>query len=145
MVHDRQKMLAQVLTYAGTLPFLCAAAAVRFMPEFGDEIVRVMMAYGAIILSFLAGIHWAAYLFYAQDCPRNLFITSNVVALLAWAGLLVPAQPLVVLLYVLCFLYVLILDYKLWVRQVYPTWFYVLRRNATAIVLIALCLLVGVV
>ncbi len=98
----------------------------------------IAKTYAAIIISFLCGIHWAAHLFFAEKCPRNLLLTSNAVALLAWSSLLIPNQQIATLLQVLCFVYLLILDLKLRAAGILPKWFYALRRNATAIVVSSL-------
>lgn len=135
---------AKLLTYAGTLPLVIAAVervVGRLEPS---DVVWVASTYSAIIIAFLAGIHWACYLFFADRCPRNLLLTSNGVALLAWLSLLVPQyQPWQLLLQTLCFLYLLTLDYKLAFAGILPPWFYRLRRNATVIVVLALCTLMS--
>jgi hypothetical protein len=143
MTRTSQHRLAQWLTYAGTLPLLIAVVEMivgRIPP---DTIVWAAGTYSAIILSFLAGIHWACYLFFAQNCPRNLLVTSNAVALLAWLSLLAHQQPWSLLLQIFCFLYLLILDYKLLQAAILPAWFYALRRNATVIVVSSLCIIMS--
>ena len=80
---------AQLLTYAGTLPLIIAAVELvvgRLQP---GDILWMASTYSAIIISLLAGIHWACYLFFSERCPRNLLLTSNALALLAWFSLLV--------------------------------------------------------
>jgi SAM-dependent methyltransferase len=94
--------------------------------------------YSAIIIAFLAGIHWACFLFFANTCPRPLLLTSNLVALLAWLGLLAPQAPWSMLLHILCFLYLLVLDHRLQQAGILPAWFYRLRCRATSIVVLSL-------
>lgn len=135
---------AQLLTYAGTLPLIIAAVELVVGRLPSSDVVWMASTYSAIIISFLAGIHWAYHLFFSDRCPRNLLLTSNTVALLAWVSLLVPQhQPWQILLQILCFLYLLILDYKLSLAGILPPWFYSLRRNATVIVVLALCTLMS--
>ena len=143
MIGISNHRLAQLLTYAGTLPLVIAAveAVAGRLPL--SDVVWVASTYSAIIISFLAGIHWACYLFFAERCPRNLLITSNVVALLAWTSLLAQHEPWPLFLQILCFLYVLILDYKLREVALLPSWFYTLRRNATAIVVLSLSIIIS--
>ena len=105
--------------------------------------MRFALTYGAIILSFLAGIHWAIYLFFADHCPRNLLLTSNSIALIGWASLGVDLFPVALGLQAICFLYLLILDLKLHRAGLLPTWFFHLRRNATAIVVVCLMIVAG--
>ncbi len=133
-------MLARILTYAGTLPLIACTISVYF-PETSIDSILIATTYSAIIISFLCGIHWAVYLFFSDKCPRNLLVTSNLVALLAWASLLMPDRLLAIVLQALCFLYLLTLDLKLRDAGVLPIWFYALRRNATIIVVLSLALL----
>jgi hypothetical protein len=129
--------LAKILTYSGTLP-LVACVFLTYMPVAGIDSNLIAKTYAAIIISFLCGIHWAVHLFFAEKCPRNLLLTSNVVALLAWSSLLIPNQQIAKLLQVLCFIYLLTLDLKLRSAGILPEWFYGLRRNATVIVVLSL-------
>jgi hypothetical protein len=108
MTYPLNTRTAQWLTYAGTLPLVIAA---------------VEAVAGRVMLS---DVLWLAGTY------------SNAVALLAWLGLLVHPQPWAVLLHILCFLYILILDYKLHKVALLPPWFYTLRRNATVIVVLSL-------
>lgn len=143
MTRTPNHRMAQWLTYAGTLPLVIAAVEMVAGRIPSDDAAWIASTYSAIILSFLAGIHWACYLFFAQACPRNLLITSNAVALLAWLSLLAQHQPWSVLLQIFCFLYMLALDYKLQHAAILPQWFYVLRRNATIIVVLLLCIILS--
>ena len=143
MTRPLNHRMAQWLTYAGTLPLLIAAAEMVAARLPTGDIVLVASTYSTIIISFLAGIHWACYLFFAQRCPRNLLITSNAVALLAWFSLLAQQQPWSLLLQVFCFLYLLVLDYKMQQAAILPQWFYALRRNATAIVVLSLSIIMS--
>jgi hypothetical protein len=132
-----QITLAKILTYSGTLPLIASAICIYFLVN-GIDSTNFARTYSAIIISFLCGIHWAVSLFFADKCPRNLMITSNVVALLAWASLLATHQPVAITLQALCFLYLLTLDFKLRDAMILPEWFYNLRRNATIIVVLCL-------
>ena len=130
--------LAKILTYSGTLPLIaCLVISVWPMPGFDRSLAA--QTYSAIIISFLCGIHWAAFLFFPEKCPRYYLVCSNAVALLAWGTMLIPYQGIARFLPPLCFLFLFALDSKLWEQGIMPEWFYILRRNATAIVV--LCLL----
>ncbi|MFN5351985.1 MAG: DUF3429 domain-containing protein [Alphaproteobacteria bacterium] len=134
--------LANILTYSGTLPLIVSIYLGYFpSPEFNSSLIA--KTYSAIIVSFLCGIHWAIYLFFADKCPNNLLITSNVIALLAWASLAVTFPKITILLHSFCFIYLLTLDLKLRDADILPIWFYDLRRNATIIVLLCFSILVG--
>ncbi len=132
--------LAQGLVYAGSLPFLACALLAWTGPIAGLsslDPVAVAIGYGAVIASFIAGIHWAVQLFAGERCGDNLLIASNVVALLAWGALLIGGVWGLALLMV-CFATLFALDRRLHRRGIWPTWFLRLRRNITAIVTCAL-------
>lgn len=137
-----QQRLAKFLTYGGTLPLVGCALALHFYPSLFDARFFAI-GYAAVIIGFLSGIHWAIYLFFAEKCPRNLLLTSNATALLSWLSLLGPVSLFSLLLQMLCLLYLLTLDLKLTCAGVLPEWFYILRRNATMIVVLALAALMG--
>jgi len=135
-----QQTLAKILTYSGTLPLVICTLASHFYPTlFHARFFAV--CYGAVIISFLSGVHWASYLFFAEKCPRNLLLTSNATALIAWLSLLIYPSMITYLLQALCFLYLLTLDLKLKNCGILPQWFYSLRRSATIIVVLAISLL----
>jgi len=136
----RNILLAQILTYSGTLPLVfCAGAAACGIQ--GINPGWLALTYGAIIISFLSGIHWAVYMFFSDRCPCNLLLTSNITALLALLTLLLEKGRIAYILQSLCFLYLLTLDLKLYNAAILPHWFYSLRRNATAIVILSLSIL----
>lgn len=138
-----KKNLAKILTYSGILPFIACAVYVFFadnIPFFQISVMDVLLAYGAIIASFIAGIHWGIYLF--KDAPLNLFIHSNVIALLAWVSLLFP--PLISAgILIMCFGYLLAIDRSIFKAGIYEDWFYQLRLHASCAVIISLMLAIG--
>jgi hypothetical protein len=136
----RHIFMTQALTYAGTFP-LIIAVFVAYAKIPGMDPLFMVRSYAAVVIAFLSGIHWAAFLFFSSKCPRNLLITSNATALFCWASLLFPDQKLSLALQSLCFLYLLVLDFKLKQAKVLPVWFYALRHNATAIVIMCLMML----
>ena len=142
MMNNTNRLLANSLTYSGTLPLIAAAACVCFAMRYFDSAL-IAITYSAMIISFLCGIHWAVYLFFAEKCPRNLLMTSNGVALLAWSSLLITHQSITIALQAVCFLYLLTLDLKLRDVGILPQWFYGLRRNATMIVVLCLAVIAG--
>ena len=132
----KKALLAQCLTYAGVLPFLGAAIMPAVKSNFlGLNYDSVILTYGAVIASFVAGIHWGIYLF--KDAPLNLFILSNVVALLAWCAVMV-AHPANTVILLICFLYLIVIDRQLWKAGVIEKWYLRTRLIATTLVLFAL-------
>jgi hypothetical protein len=137
MMGQKQIKLAKILTYSGTLPFIIAILILQFS-EPNLNIKNAAIAYGAIIISFLSGIHWAAYLFFPDKCSINLLISSNILALIAWLSVIINCQPKNIILQILCFLSLLALDLNLRKASILPPWFFKLRCNATMIVVLCL-------
>lgn len=140
-----QQNIAQILTYCGTIPLVASALGLMLGVVVLEQVTPIAMGYGAIIIAFLSGIHWAVYVFFAERCPTNLLITSNIAALLAWASLFIPLVLGGIMLQILCFHYLLRLDNKLQQIAILPLWFYRLRRNATVIVIVSLSIIAGFV
>jgi hypothetical protein len=144
--------VANTLTYSGTLPLIGSVILLYFptmiapaLPMAGLDGAVIASTYSAVIISFLCGIHWAAYLFFADRSPRNLLIISNIVALLAWVSLLLANQLAAALLQAACFVFLLGLDVRLRDAGIYTERFFRLRRNATLIVVICLLLIAAAV
>lgn len=129
----KKERLAQVLTYAGTLPFFGAAIIPIIQPDFSDlNYNNVILTYGAVIVSFIAGIHWGAYLF--KEIRVNLFIHSNIIALLAWIAVVTSASWSGWIL-ILCFSNLLFIDIKLYNTGTIEPWYFRLRTTASLIVI----------
>lgn len=82
--------VANLLAYSGTLPLVGSVILLYLpmmipatLPVVGLDSALVASTLSAVIVSFLCGIYWAAYLFFKDKCPRFLLIISKVVALLA--------------------------------------------------------------
>lgn len=132
----QKETLAKILTYFGTLPFLGFMSIKLFNPEFlGFDYHQIILMYGAVIASFIAGTHWSIYLL--KDAPQNLFIHSNIVALLAWGAALFSGVW-AFSIFILCFCYLLLIDKHLANQKIIEDWYMRLRLNATIIVITAL-------
>lgn len=130
--------LANILTFSGAVPFIvCALLTITSidLPYIDVTVSDVMIGYGAVIASFIAGIHWGLYLF--KSSPINLFVASNVITLIAWASLYFSAM-LSALILVGCFVLLLLIDKQLVKHQIIEDWFYSLRLRISAIVISAL-------
>lgn len=106
---------------------------------------RALVAYGAVILSFVGALHWG----FAMTLPnlreqrrRIAFIWSVVPALLAWAGLLL-APALGAALMIVAFLAQYAQDRNLSKHGTLPGWYLPLRLRLTAIACV--CLAIAVV
>ncbi|MFV8835485.1 DUF3429 domain-containing protein [Aquisalimonas sp.] len=122
---QRSRNTAIALGLAGALPFVALAIAVWLIPETQSAwALGAVIAYGAVILSFLGGIHWGLAL---HAGPPRGFVISVIPSLLAWAALLLPATLALSLLTV-CLVAQLVLDLRI---RLAP-WFRVLRAVLTA-------------
>ena len=132
-MNEKNIFIARLLTYTGITPFLFFGMAVVLQAS-GLNYNLALVAYGAVIMSFLCGIHWAVFLFFSQKCSRNLLLHSNAITLVGWLSLLSVMSYLTLVLQILCFLYLLIIDLEIYRNKVIPSWFFHLRLNATLIV-----------
>ena len=72
------------------MPFVGGALAVAVAPTaWHDMALRALVAYGAVIVSFLGGIHWGSPTGTAHDAAR---LWGVVPSLLAWPLLLVSSS-----------------------------------------------------
>jgi hypothetical protein len=134
---------ALVLGWAGVLPFWGLALALATgldLPVIGDE-ASALVSYGAIILSFMAGVHWGLAM-RAPDAPAGpratgLLAISVVPAIIAWFATLAPASAAIVILAVF---FLVLLPVDLWAigERLAPTWYRPLRLQLTAAVVTAL-------
>ena len=131
--HDQQgAAAARILGYAGLLPFLLALLVMLVSPVFGT---RMMLAYAAVILSFVGAIHWGLALERRHQAATT-FVASILPALLAWLALLMPSMA------GLLTLSAGLLLWRGWERlgspPAVPSWFRRLRNHLTAGAVLAL-------
>lgn len=79
---------AVYLGLAGLLPFIALGLCVPFMaPSWQTQAVQAVVAYGAVILSFLGGVHWGAVLIGQHDNPWR-YGYAVMPSLLGWVAVL---------------------------------------------------------
>ena len=85
-------LASRALGWSGLLPFVGGALAVAVAPPaWHDTALRALVAYGAVIVSFLGGIHWGSATGAAHDGAR---LWGVVPSLLAWPLLVLPSSRL---------------------------------------------------
>lgn len=132
----RKQTLAKLLSYCGILPFLAAALVPIIQAGFlGLDYTHIILTYGAVIASFIAGIHWGLYLF--KDSPVNLFVHSNIIALLAWFAVAASFSGSVAIL-IFCFIYLLVIDKKLLNANIIESWYMHMRIIVSTSVILTL-------
>ncbi len=133
--------LVKALGYAGLLPYVALAAALWFTaPEQQARLAMALVAYAALIASFLGGIHWGLALgqgLSAADA-KPLLVWGVVPSLLAWPALLMPpvaALPWCAGTLMLCFM----VDAWVWPMRGLGLWLS-LRGQLSAVAILS-CLL----
>lgn len=91
-----------MLGLSGLLPFVAAALALLLAPDHWSGFARgALIAYGAVILSFLGAVHWGLALrapaTEAWATPWRL-VLGVVPSLIAWAAMLLFEAPSLLLL-----------------------------------------------
>jgi hypothetical protein len=91
-------LLARRLGHAGLLPLVAGALLVWLVREDAHAFVtQALVAYAALIVSFLGGIHWGLALRQPEPEPR-LLAWGVVPSLVAWlAVMMAPSAGLVIL------------------------------------------------
>jgi hypothetical protein len=99
------------LGVAGLIPFLLAAAAsLNSQPLFGYSAEAVFLGYSVVILSFLCGTLWGLSMASPDSPPSGaVLLTSNLLALVAWAATFFGQVAINSALLVLAVSYVLVL------------------------------------
>ncbi|MDR9468111.1 DUF3429 domain-containing protein [Marinospirillum sp.] len=120
-----------LLGYAGLIPFVGLSGLSFFLPEpYPETVIAALMAYGAVILSFLTGIHWG---YGIQSGSAGRLLWSIFPALVAWLALLMPAQyGLIVLMLALLLV---------WIAEKgcgWPSWYAKLRFQLSFVAVFSL-------
>lgn len=97
------------LAYGGLIPFVAGLLAVSLLPPLAglEQARTLLLAYGAVILSFLGAVHWGRLLSAAPPGEARLIAAYAVAPSIAgWLSLFLPfalAAPLQVLLFLLAY------------------------------------------
>lgn len=131
------RRISLFLTYAGSLPFIlltvCLVAGMRVVPLLGD-VSEVLSLYALVIASFMTGAHWGQQLSLESKLGITLAILSNVNAVFLWLSFLV--FPLNILLYLMSvsFVFLLLLDERLFRHDVISRQYFFVRCVVTCVV-----------
>ena len=134
------------LGYGGLLPFVGLALAGAADSGGAPMWFSAMLAYGAVILSFVGALHWGIAMVLPQAASHAaLFVWSVVPSLLGWAALLgaqagFPGTATVVL--IVGFVAHFVMDLRLAKSgMLLPAWYLPLRLQLTSVA--TLCLLLS--
>ena len=123
---------ARLLGLAGLLPFWgCTVLAAYGQGAWAEAGLRGQIAYGAVILTFLGGVHWGVAL--RQDVtPGWARLGWSVTpSLIGWVALLLPPVPALALL-AAGLVVALAVDLRTLAGTVVPGWYGTLRRILSA-------------
>jgi len=109
-MHHRLPFLAVVLGLAGLIPFiLCGLEATSANTPAAAIAAQLLVMYGAIILSFLGGVHWGFTLASSSDVAEQHRLVGGVLpAVLGWlivgVSLYTQMPVLALLLLIACYI-----------------------------------------
>lgn len=137
---SRMPPRALLLGYAGLVPFIGLSLGLWWLPLSWQSIVgEALLAYSAVILSFMGAIHWSVAMQWPQ--AEQHYSYSVMLALLAWILLLLPAT-VALIGYIAGFSLALGLDRRAWQQGWLPAWYGYLRWPLS--VAVCICLLVAI-
>jgi len=140
---DTPRVLPRAVTwlgYGGLVPFvgLAAASLLGVAPQ---AAAQALLAYGAVILSFVGALHWA-FAMVLEALPESrrawMYAWSTVPALMAWPALLLEPRVGSVIL-VAAFAIHYLQDRRLAALASLPGWYLPLRLRLSTVAI--LCLL----
>ena len=95
------------LGYGGLVPFVGLALLMWVVPVRLQAVMALaLVSYGAVIASFLGGVHWGTGFLMGEAAPRMQFVWGVVPSLLGWVAMLMPARaglPVLALLLAACY------------------------------------------
>lgn len=141
IMNENNKRLIKILAYVGLLPFIISIifSFSNYDPFFLTNNLLIHI-YGAIIVSFLAGIHWGIFLL--KYTSYNLLIHSNIIAILSWFSFFLD-HSIGIFLLIFSFLYLLCIDYNLYRKGILEYYYMSVRVSVTFLVIS--CLIVHLV
>lgn len=127
------------LGYGGLVPFvgLAAASLLGVEPRAAS---LALLAYGAVILSFVGALHWAFAMLLPQLAVMRrtwMYAWSTVPALMAWCALLLEPRVGSVIL-VMAFAVHYLQDRRLSVQGLLPAWYLPLRLRLSTVAIVCL-------
>ena len=137
MIQRSFKRDASILTYLGVLPFLLCSASIIYGFE-QQKTTFILLSYSAVIISFIAGIHWAFAMQQRDSSSIWLLMSSNIISLLAWCALLIPQPVSALVLLIFLLVALLMIDMTIYRSEKVEPWFIKLRTRVTVIVLLTL-------
>lgn len=106
--------LSQFLAWLGAIPFIIALlvsfSTVRL--QYWAIIVVLMSTFSALIVTYIAGSHWGLAMQVPDKVSKKFIISSHLLTLFAWIGILFPSWLVSWCVLLICFWAVLAIDYR---------------------------------
>ncbi|MGA7324674.1 MAG: DUF3429 domain-containing protein [Rhodomicrobium sp.] len=124
-------MPAFTLALAGLLPFVSGALTVCFSPESRADAAVALIAYGALILSFLGGIRWGFAILEGRCGGWGKHGLCMIPSLIGWISVL-SGGPSGLLILALAFVSWLLVERAIPPALALPRWYMPFRGTLTA-------------
>ena len=122
------------LSYAGLIPFIAALAGLFILADAPRDLaLRALLAYAAVILSFVGAVHWGYLLHAGPDHAPRLLGLSTLPNLTAWLSLLL-ADRIALFVLTLAFPLLLLYEKASALNGILPGWYMTMRARLTGIV-----------
>jgi len=125
---------AATLGHAGLLPFIAGVLGIALLDgEPRAFAARALVAYGAVILSFLGAVHWGLVLARSTSSAARHLIVGVLPSLAGWVALLLPVRYGLALL-VAAFGALWLYEHRVLGTRLLPAGYLRLRRSLTLVV-----------
>ena len=130
--------VTKILGYAGLIPFVVLSTGLWIAPpQYFSQINQALIAYAAVILSFMGAVHWGMAIDLASKAQEKRLSLSVIPALTGWLALLAPVNYGYSLL-IVAFSLLCIVDSLLAKQHATPLWYPSLRIPLTTVVVCSL-------
>lgn len=124
---------------SGAIPFVALCIVPWVSDVYADQALLALRAYGAVILSFLGGVHWGLAMSRTPDAPGFSALSLSVIpSLIGWVALLLPSARAGLFLLAVAIIAMLAVDVSLTRRQLAPAWYQPLRIALSVVVFVSL-------
>jgi len=123
------------LGLGGAIPFVIFGGLPWFQSYHAVVSLHILVAYGAVILSFVGALHWAfamMALTISESNKKTIYLWSVMPALIGWVALLI-SQWIALLALLIGFALHCVMDLKLAKSILLPSWYLPLRLMLTTI------------
>lgn len=137
----KMKKIYPYLIYAGLIPFIglaiCLSFGINSLLWLGST-EKILSVYALVIANFLAGICWGHHLHLQGKWSQALPILSNIIVIVLWLSFLILGFGDLIVVFIVTFIMLLIIDYKLFQDKVITHQYFQVRCFITMAVILSL-------